>query len=57
MRLLIIATAAAMFLGDPQAQERRGAVATVVVSAADEYGTVQFMVRGTNPCGSSRLTW
>ena len=52
MRLLIIATAAAMFLGDPQAQERRGAVATVVVSAADEYGTVQFMVRGTNPCGS-----
>jgi len=55
MRLLILAVAAATFFVNPQAQERRGAVATVVASAADEYGTVQFTVRGTNPCGSLQV--
>ena len=52
MRLLIIATAAATLLVNPQAQERRGSVSTVMTSPADENGTVQFTIRGTNPCGS-----
>ena len=52
MRLLVVATAAATLFFDPQAQPRRGAVSTVVVNPADVNGTVQFAVRGTNPCGS-----
>ena len=55
MRLLLVATAAATLLFDPQAQERRGSVSTVVVSAADEDGNVQFTIRGTNPCGSLQV--
>ncbi len=56
MRLLLIATAAVALLNyPPQAQERRGAVSTVAVSAADENGTVQFVIRGTNPCGSLQV--
>ena len=52
MRLLLIATAATALLMDPQAQERRGSVTTVAISPADVNGTVQFTIRGTNPCGS-----
>jgi len=51
MRLLLAAAALTLFVA-PQAQERRGAVSTVVVGAADENGTVQFAIRGTNPCGA-----
>src|SRR6187549_1160124 len=56
MRLFLIATAVVTLLNyPPQAQERRGAVSTVAVSAADENGTVQFVIRGTNPCGSLQV--
>jgi len=56
MRLLLIATAVVTLLNyPPQAQERRGAVSTVAASAADENGTVQFVIRGTNPCGSLQV--
>jgi len=52
MRLLLIATAAVSLLADPQAQERRGSVSTIVLSPVDANGTVQFTVRGANPCGA-----
>jgi Ca2+-binding EF-hand superfamily protein len=52
MPFLLIASAVTTLLLGPRAQERQGSVSTVVTSAADVNGTVQFTVRGTNPCGS-----
>ena len=58
MRLVLMAAAAATLLNysySPQAQPRQGSVSTVLASAADENGTVQFTIRGTNPCGSLQI--
>ena len=56
MRLLL-AAATLTLLVDPHAQERRGSVSTVVVNPADENGTVQFAIRGTNPCGAVEVNF
>jgi len=52
MRLLVIAMAASALLSGSQGQGHRGSVSAVVASTPDEYGSVQFTIRGANPCES-----
>ena len=42
-------------LAAPQATSRQGSVTAVAASPADQYGAVQFTVRGANPCGAVEI--
>lgn len=52
MRLSVAVMGAVLLSAAVGAQERRGAITEVSAKPTGDWGNVQFVVRGTNPCGA-----
>jgi EF hand/PKD domain len=55
MRPIYIAIVTALVFGTSAGAQRQGTVSGVSASPVDEYGAVQFTVRGANPCDSIQI--